>query len=83
MCMSTAYCVFVQHRCFTPGCGVRSRFGSGCDVDLYESPNGVHSVEHAQWEAEVHNGEPGGVAVKRLFQSVLEDGVSPKGGHDP
>lgn len=83
MCMSAAYCVFVQHPCFTPGCGVGSRFGSGCDVDLHESPDRVHSVEHAQREAEVHDGKPGGVAVKRLFQSVLKDGVSPKGGHDP
>lgn len=81
--MSAAYCIFVQHRCFTPASEVGSQLGSGCDVDLQESPNRVHSVEHTQWEAKVHDRKPGGVAVKRLFQSILEDRVSPKCGHDP
>lgn len=64
MCISTAYCIFVQHHCFTPASGAGSQLDSGCDVDLQESPNGVHSVEHTQWEAKVHDCKPGGVAVK-------------------
>lgn len=60
-----------------------SRCGSGRDIDLQESPHGVHPVEHPQGKAEVHDGKPGGVAVKGLFQPVLEDGMSPKCGNDP
>lgn len=43
----------------------------------------MHAVEDAQWEAEVHDGKPGGVAIERLLQPVLKHGVSPKRGHDP
>lgn len=64
MCTSAAYCIIVQHHCFTPGSGVGSQLGSGCDVDLQESPDGVHSVEHTQWEAKVDDRKPSGVAVK-------------------
>lgn len=64
MCISAACCIFVQHHCFTPASGVGSQLGSGCDVDLQESPDRVHSVEHAQWEAKVHDRKPGRVAIK-------------------
>lgn len=64
MCVSAASCISVQHHCFTAGSAVGSQLASGCDVDLQESPNGVHSVEHPQREAEVHDHKPGGVAVK-------------------
>lgn len=77
MCVAAAYCVCVQPRF------AAASAGSGRDVHLQESPDGVHAVEDAQWEAEVHDGKPGGVAIKRLLQPILKHGVSPKCGHDP
>lgn len=81
--MSAAYCIFVQHHWFPPAPGVGEQLGSGCHIDLQESPDRVHAVKHTQGESEVHDHKPGGVAVKRPFHSILEDGVSPKCGHNP
>lgn len=56
---------------------------SGPQVDLHESPNRVHAVEDPQRQAEVNNGEPGPVAIKILFQSILKLWVYAKGRHHP
>lgn len=60
-----------------------AQLGSGCHIDFQEPPDRVHAVKHAQGESEVHNHKPGGVAIKWPFHSILEEGVSPKRGHDP
>ncbi|KAF2982088.1 hypothetical protein EK904_000260 [Melospiza melodia maxima] len=55
----------------------------GHDVDLQQAGHGVHSVEDAKGQANVHNGRPHGIAIEVQFCVIVKLGPGTERRHDP
>lgn len=55
----------------------------GHDVDLQQAGHGVHSVEDAKGQANVHNGRPHGIAIEVQFCVIVKLGPGTERWHDP
>lgn len=56
---------------------------SGQHIDLQQTGDSMHSVEDAEWQADVDDGRPEGVTVKVYLHGIAEVRAGAEGRHDP